>query len=454
MPRSPSTKLTRIAEDDVRRRWSSLGSELRQATLSFADEFLIERMGAAFATSMANDASNRAMRQAMLPKRADPTLLMSTFRMGKLSFRHGSKPVLHITPELVMDGDSLLDRCFIVLPDFLSPRAGRRPMPVERWKDLFSDSASASVSACQQQLAKLIEQALWAMAVEPALKPVDETRQVDESFSEESPTESFSFATSGCKNSCELGNSTERVKGRRRRKVAKPSGGEAKPMLELERLRSADIGDSASTHTPDDLSTFDSGFGPVMTPSTQIPSVPTSCADDVDEVDLVATHTAQTSSVPTSIADDGFATPPRKYSFSIEVMTPSTQIPSVPTSVADDGDEVDLAATHTAQTPSVPTSVSGVDDWDEVEQQVELASPLEKREHQLYSGMLRLPVCFTEEIRDPATGLPVGYAVAAIVNIHNTFLHEVERYAILDYASRPIRLTRSWSPEPARVRCS
>lgn len=178
MPRAPSTKLTKISEDDVLARWASLSPELRQASFTFADEVLVERMRAALSLSMIqHQASRLGGGNAMLPKRADPSLLISTFCIGQLSSRSGADVlVLSVDLQFVMCDDDLLDRCRIVLPDFLSPRAGRRQTPMERWKDLFSQE-SASVGACQQQLAKLIEQALWAMALEPALSPVDETSE-------------------------------------------------------------------------------------------------------------------------------------------------------------------------------------------------------------------------------------------------------------------------------------
>merc|ERR1712157_605871 len=57
-----------------------------------------------------------------------------------------------------------------VLPDMLRPPAGtatRRQLSKVLWKDIFITEPS-SVTAMEQQLVKLVEQALWHMATESA----------------------------------------------------------------------------------------------------------------------------------------------------------------------------------------------------------------------------------------------------------------------------------------------
>merc|ERR1719183_1272019 len=54
-----------------------------------------------------------------------------------------------------------------VLPDFLSAKAPRALLPRPRWKELWL-CEPASMAALEQQLARLVEQALWAMAADPA----------------------------------------------------------------------------------------------------------------------------------------------------------------------------------------------------------------------------------------------------------------------------------------------
>merc|ERR1712217_751259 len=77
--------------------------------------------------------------------------------------------LMTLRPEFVEDGDGkrLFDRFRQHLSDFLSMQTGRVPLPRARWKDLFA-SVPSSVASMEAQLAKLFEQALWAMVNEPA----------------------------------------------------------------------------------------------------------------------------------------------------------------------------------------------------------------------------------------------------------------------------------------------
>merc|ERR1712061_262449 len=64
-----------------------------------------------------------------------------------------------------------------ILPDFLTPQSPRTLMPRARWKELWT-TEPASVAALEQQLAKLVEQAFWAMTLDPTyktqLRPLDD----------------------------------------------------------------------------------------------------------------------------------------------------------------------------------------------------------------------------------------------------------------------------------------
>merc|ERR1719162_1458761 len=74
----------------------------------------------------------------------------------------------------MLQGDRIFDRFRAILPDFLTCQKARSPMPRARWKDLWMSEPS-SVASLEAQLAKLVEQALWAMGVDPAFQVPDET---------------------------------------------------------------------------------------------------------------------------------------------------------------------------------------------------------------------------------------------------------------------------------------
>merc|ERR1712039_234739 len=79
-----------------------------------------------------------------------------------------------LSPVLVMKEEFLQRTDFIecvrrVLPDFLTSQSHRTPIARARWKELWATEPT-SVAALEQQLAKLIEQAFWAMSLEPTYK--------------------------------------------------------------------------------------------------------------------------------------------------------------------------------------------------------------------------------------------------------------------------------------------
>merc|ERR1719465_327706 len=70
-------------------------------------------------------------------------------------------PLLVLKPNVLMS-DDFFERFKYALPDFLSTQTKRMPLPRARWKDLWA-SEPASIIALHEMLAKLVEQALWAM---------------------------------------------------------------------------------------------------------------------------------------------------------------------------------------------------------------------------------------------------------------------------------------------------
>lgn len=68
-----------------------------------------------------------------------------------------------VAKEAILGKLAVFDVFGPILCDFLGSQTGRNPLPRCRWKDLWSPEPS-SFAAFEQQLAKLVEQALWAMA--------------------------------------------------------------------------------------------------------------------------------------------------------------------------------------------------------------------------------------------------------------------------------------------------
>ncbi|CAK0871798.1 unnamed protein product [Prorocentrum cordatum] len=89
--------------------------------------------------------------------RLDPSTVMMDPEM---------RPVLRAKADFVTRED-FLEQISSVLPDFLSQRSPRPPAPRAKWKSICT-ADPANVGEMEQQLARLVEQALWAMASDPA----------------------------------------------------------------------------------------------------------------------------------------------------------------------------------------------------------------------------------------------------------------------------------------------
>jgi len=76
-----------------------------------------------------------------------------------------SKSPVLVAKRNVLKSDDFFDRFRNILPDFLSLQTKRVPIPRARWKNLWV-CEPPSIVALQQMLAKLVEQALWAMALQ------------------------------------------------------------------------------------------------------------------------------------------------------------------------------------------------------------------------------------------------------------------------------------------------
>lgn len=179
----PKPRATRASEEEVIHRWEALTFERQQDVLSFDEPVLVDRIKSAL---QALFEQQRLMNELgiRLQTDADPfsasTLFTCAFKFTWQIGRSSRNPNIVVMdpkrmPVMAADLDflqtgRLFEELRNVVPDFLSSRSGRVPLSKPRWKDLWTTQPS-SVSAIEQQLVKLVEQALWAMATDPSYEP-------------------------------------------------------------------------------------------------------------------------------------------------------------------------------------------------------------------------------------------------------------------------------------------
>lgn len=173
--------MRRVNEDEVLHRWDSLSLEQKQVVLTFDDGTLVDRIKSALQALFEKLLVMNTL-GIRLQADADPfaasMLFTSAFRFTWQVGRSArnpelmlvdptAMPVLAAQPSCLEEKGTLFEELRRALPDFLSERSHRAPMPKPRWKDLWLVEPS-SVPSIEKQLAKLVEQALWAMASDPA----------------------------------------------------------------------------------------------------------------------------------------------------------------------------------------------------------------------------------------------------------------------------------------------
>jgi len=163
----------------VRRRWTALSVERKQDLMLFDDPCLVERVKTALQALFQKQEMMNSL-GIKLTAAADPfaesSLFTTAFEFTWQIARSARNPRVILVdpmsmPVLVMktallDSDLIFREMSKVLPDFLSDRSSRLPLPKARWKDLWV-SEPASVVAMEQQLVKLVEQVLWFMGTDP-----------------------------------------------------------------------------------------------------------------------------------------------------------------------------------------------------------------------------------------------------------------------------------------------
>jgi len=196
-------KLRRCAMDEVKSRWATLLPEHRQAFMSFEDPFLVERIKCAL---QALFEKQMVMSHLGLQLGDDPdpfassTLFTTAFEFTWNISRSRSNPAVCLVdpasmPVMAMKLPFLQSVDFFqdlqcVMPDFLSLRSGRAPLPRARWKEIWAVEPS-SVAGMEQSLVKLVEQALWNMMSKPACNLAIAEAPAEEQLCEPVPLEAW-----------------------------------------------------------------------------------------------------------------------------------------------------------------------------------------------------------------------------------------------------------------------
>mmetsp|Transcript_86654 Transcript_86654/g.223193 ORF Transcript_86654/g.223193 Transcript_86654/m.223193 type:complete len:447 (+) Transcript_86654:99-1439(+) len=172
-------KLRRYVLDEVKSRWATMLPEHRQGFMSFEDPFLVERIKCALQALFEKQTfmSHLGLHIGESPDPfASSTLFTTAFEFtwhigrsksnpSTVLVDPASMPVMAMKLTFLQSVDFFQDlQC--VLPDFLSSRSGRVPLPRARWKEIWAIEPS-SVSGMEQSLVKLVEQALWTMMCKP-----------------------------------------------------------------------------------------------------------------------------------------------------------------------------------------------------------------------------------------------------------------------------------------------
>jgi len=191
---SKGRRVDRVAEDEVHLRWSALSVEQRRELLRFDEPVLVDRirsglqvlyerqdMMQSLGINLGSDGGSDPFETSLLLKDA----FMFTWDIGRLA-KDPSVCVVDPTRSavMVMKAEFVASEDFFeimrgVVPDFLSPKSVRNPLSRVRWKEIWA-TEPASMHALEERLAKLVEQALWAMGADPEYAvPADEEVAVD-----------------------------------------------------------------------------------------------------------------------------------------------------------------------------------------------------------------------------------------------------------------------------------
>lgn len=172
-----------VAVEEVCRRWAALSVEQRQAVFQFDDPVLLDRVRSSLQALYEKQALMEQLGLGGGGPRADPfessVLLKEAFHFSWSIARSKHQPnvvmidpvaraVLAVKPEYLATED-IVGRVREAVPEFVTQQARHAQIPRARWKEFFAAEA-ASLAQLERQLSQLLEQALLAMATDPAYR--------------------------------------------------------------------------------------------------------------------------------------------------------------------------------------------------------------------------------------------------------------------------------------------
>mmetsp|Transcript_58379 Transcript_58379/g.170713 ORF Transcript_58379/g.170713 Transcript_58379/m.170713 type:complete len:369 (-) Transcript_58379:54-1160(-) len=225
-------RLRRASAEEVRRRWAALSFERKQDLMRFDDPCLVERIKSALQALFQKQMLMNTL-GIKLTTAADPfaasALFTSAFEFTWQIARSTRNPSMILVDPMCMpvmamkatflEGDTIFRELGEVLPDLLSEKSGRAPLPKARWKDLWAIEPS-SVQAMEQQLVKLVEQVLWAIGADPSCEV---QRELEGGSSEPVPFEPWMESGESPKAKAKTGDAKKRKKQQKKQRASAAS---------------------------------------------------------------------------------------------------------------------------------------------------------------------------------------------------------------------------------------
>lgn len=150
----------KASEDEVRKCWGLLSPDQRCQRMTFHDPKLVERIESTVQEMFVSYVL-------MTAGRNPDVLSTATFFTSAFEFTWDEvrlQPILAMKPAFAAKDDDMFNSVRAVLPDLFC--SSRSVVHRARWKELWNTKPT-SVVALEQAIAKLMEQAFWALAADP-----------------------------------------------------------------------------------------------------------------------------------------------------------------------------------------------------------------------------------------------------------------------------------------------
>lgn len=292
--RASAAAKRKYSEDEVLQRWSSLSLEQRKAVMRFDDVVLVGRIRSALQalfekhSVMQQLCANLGCEESGTTDPFEASVLLKhafefTWGIARMAdnpsvvmMNAAAHPIMVMKVGFLQEAQRLIGNMKNVLPDFLAAQTSRMPMPKARWKDLWGVEPSSMI-ALEQQLAKLTEQALWAMVCDQSLAA--------QSIEEDAAVVDLSLEPWMAEHDQEVVRAREASKASKKKKkrAAQKSASRTEPSAEDDDAAELGFGDDIEAEPQEalDLSGFDLEGGDIVVHGsyTSLPPCPTKSED-------------------------------------------------------------------------------------------------------------------------------------------------------------------------------